>query len=233
MNENILEIKNLTKFYANIKAVDNVSFEVPKGRIVGLLGPNGSGKTTIIKIINDLIHDYRGDVAVDGGKIGIHSKSVISYLPDIMHIPQQFTPRECIGIFRDFYGDFDTERIHRLLKKLDINPDKSISKLSKGTKEKVALSLVMSRRAKLYILDEPIAGVDPAARDLILKTILDNFDEGSSMLISTHLIDDVENIFDSVILLKEGKIILNDEAENIRQREKKSIDQLFRELFAC
>ncbi len=231
--ENILEIKNLTKSYSGVKAVKNVSFNIPRGRIVGLLGPNGSGKTTIIKIVNDLIHDYDGEVKVDGMPVGIESKSIISYLPDCMHIPEHMTPAECINFFKDFYKDFDSQNAKKLFEQMEIPLNKKISVFSKGTKEKVVLALIMSRKAKLYILDEPIAGVDPAARDLILKTILNNFEEGSSMVISTHLINDVENIFDDVIFLKEGEVYLQDEVETIRQKENKSIDQLFRDVFAC
>ena len=233
MNSNILEAKNLSKRYADVQALKDVNITIPKGKIIGLLGPNGSGKTTFIKIVNDLVHDYTGEVKIDGFEPSVETKKIISFLPDTLHLNESYTPSQCADFFHDFYEDFDRENALKLFEKLDLPLNKKISTFSKGTKEKVALSLIMSRKAKLYILDEPIAGVDPAARDLIIKTIIGNFEEESSMLISTHIISEVENIFDNVIFLKEGEVFLQDDVEAIREKEGKSIDQLFRKIFAC
>ena len=233
MKNNILEVKKVSKKYANVQALKDVDITISKGKIVGLLGPNGSGKTTLIKIINDLVHDYSGEVKIDGLTPGVETKKIISFLPDTLHLNENYTPLQCADFFNDFYDDFDRENALKLFEKLELPLKKNISTFSKGTKEKVALSLVMSRKAKLYILDEPIAGVDPAARELIIKTIIGNFEEDSSMLISTHIISEVENIFDNVIFLKEGEVFLQDDVETIREKEGKSIDQLFREVFTC
>ena len=229
----LLSVRNLTKKYNYFPALSNISFDLESGRIVGLLGPNGSGKTTLIKTICGLLQPEEGGVLVMGNPVGVESKKVISYLPDSTYLGTGMTVREIINYFKDFYADFDEVRAYDTLAKLGINASTRLKTMSKGTKEKVQLILVMSRRARLYILDEPIAGVDPAARDYILNTIISNYDRESSILISTHLISDVENILDDVIFLKEGHIVRFSSVDEIRGVEGKSIDGLFREVFRC
>ncbi|MBQ9443902.1 MAG: ABC transporter ATP-binding protein [Lachnospiraceae bacterium] len=229
----LLSVRNLTKKYNYFPALSNISFDLESGRIVGLLGPNGSGKTTLIKTICGLLQPEEGGVLVMGNPVGVESKKVISYLPDSTYLGTGMTVREIINYFKDFYADFDETRAYDMLAKLGINASTRLKTMSKGTKEKVQLILVMSRRARLYILDEPIAGVDPAARDYILNTIISNYDRESSILISTHLISDVENILDDVIFLKEGHIVRFSSVDEIRGVEGKSIDGLFREVFRC
>ena len=233
MNDALLSVSGLTKKYGDMTALNNLSFELQKGRIIGLLGPNGSGKTTLIKIICGLLQPTAGTVTVEGNPIGVESKKVISYLPDTTYLGKSMKVSEIIGFFKDFYDDFDEVRAYDMLGKLGINAEARLKTMSKGTKEKVQLILVMSRRADLYILDEPIAGVDPAARDYILNTIISNYDETASILISTHLISDVENILDDVIFLQEGNIVRFTSVEEIRGVEGKSVDSLFREVFRC
>ena len=233
MNDALLSVSGLTKKYGDMTALNNLSFELQKGRIIGLLGPNGSGKTTLIKIICGLLQPTAGTVTVEGNPIGVESKKVISYLPDTTYLGKSMKVSEIIGFFKDFYDDFDEVRAYDMLGKLGINAEARLNTMSKGTKEKVQLILVMSRRADLYILDEPIAGVDPAARDYILNTIISNYDETASILISTHLISDVENILDDVIFLQEGNIVRFTSVEEIRGVEGKSVDSLFREVFRC
>ncbi len=233
MNDALLSVSGLTKKYGDMTALNNLSFELQKGRIIGLLGPNGSGKTTLIKIICGLLQPTAGTVTVEGNPIGVESKKVISYLPDTTYLGKSMKVSEIIGFFKDFYSDFDEVRAYDMLGKLGINAEARLKTMSKGTKEKVQLILVMSRRADLYILDEPIAGVDPAARDYILNTIISNYDETASILISTHLISDVENILDDVIFLQEGNIVRFTSVEEIRGVEGKSVDSLFREVFRC
>lgn len=229
----LLSVRNLTKKYNYFPALSNISFDLESGRIVGLLGPNGSGKTTLIKTICGLLQPEEGGVLVMGNPVGVESKKIISYLPDSTYLGTGMTVREIINYFKDFYADFDETRAYDMLAKLGINASTRLKTMSKGTKEKVQLILVMSRRARLYILDEPIAGVDPAARDYILNTIISNYDRESSILISTHLISDVENILDDVIFLKEGHIVRFSSVDEIRGVEGKSIDSLFREVFRC
>ena len=233
MNDALLSVSGLTKKYGDMTALNNLSFELQKGRIIGLLGPNGSGKTTLIKIICGLLQPTAGTVTVEGNPIGVESKKVISYLPDTTYLGKSMKVSEIIGFFKDFYDDFDEVRAYDMLGKLGINAEARLKTMSKGTKEKVQLILVMSRRADLYILDEPIARVDPAARDYILNTIISNYDETASILISTHLISDVENILDDVIFLQEGNIVRFTSVEEIRGVEGKSVDSLFREVFRC
>ncbi|NLW16862.1 MAG: ABC transporter ATP-binding protein [Firmicutes bacterium] len=233
MSEVLLEVKNVSKRYGHNMALQNVSFDIGADRIVGLLGPNGSGKTTLIKIVNALLADYEGHVSVCGHRPGKESKKLVSYLPDKMALPTWLTVSEALDLYNKFFTDFQLTRAHGLLDTLKVAQNKRIGELSKGMQEKLMLVLTMARRAKLYVLDEPIAGVDPAARDLILSTILDNFTEGSSILLSTHIISDVETIFDDVIFLKEGQVNLLGEAETLRSQYGKSIDQLFREVFKC
>ncbi|MDD3840688.1 MAG: ABC transporter ATP-binding protein [Clostridia bacterium] len=232
-SKNLLKISNVTKRYGKQTALKDVSFNIQSGRIVGLLGPNGSGKTTLIKIINGLLADYTGDVRICSNNPGVKTKSVVSYLPDKMALPEWLKVEQTLHVYADFFEDFDCERANHLLESLKLPKNKRISELSKGMKEKLLLVLTMCRRAKLYILDEPIAGVDPASREVILSTILNNLAENSSILLSTHIISDVETIFDDVIFLKDGKINLLGQAESLRTEHKKSIDQLFREVYRC
>jgi ABC-2 type transport system ATP-binding protein len=229
----LLEVNSLTKKYGNLTALNNLNFELESGHIIGLLGPNGSGKTTLIKIICGLLQPTSGSVMVEGNPVGVESKKVISYLPDTTYLGNAASVQETIDFFMDFYEDFDQDRAYDMLGKLGIDPSARLRTLSKGTREKVQLILVMSRRADLYILDEPIAGVDPAARDYILNTIITNYDEKASILISTHLISDVENILDEVIFLKQGEIVRFCGVDEIRSNEGKSVDALFREVFKC
>ncbi|MBQ6574951.1 MAG: ABC transporter ATP-binding protein [Lachnospiraceae bacterium] len=229
----LLQISSLTKKYGTLTALNDLNLELESGHITGLLGPNGSGKTTLIKIICGLLTPTSGTVTVKGNPVGVESKKVISYLPDTTYLGKSSSVEEIISYFRDFYEDFDENRAYDMLQKLGIDPRSRLRTLSKGTKEKVQLILVMSRRADLYILDEPIAGVDPAARDYILNTILTNYDENASILLSTHLITDVENILDEVIFLKQGSIVRHSTVDEIRTSEGKSVDGLFREVFKC
>ncbi len=229
----LVTCKDLTKVYGKKTAVDHISFELESGHIIGLLGPNGSGKTTIIKMMNGLLVPTSGELYVKKLPIGIESKKVISYLPDQTYLNMNSTVQEVIDYFKAFYPDFEEERTKQMLNSLQIDPKDRLKSMSKGTKEKVQLILVMSRRAELYVLDEPIAGVDPAARDYILQTILTNYDPEASILISTHLISDIENILDQVIFIKEGKICLQANVDDVRAEQNKSIDALFREVFKC
>lgn len=230
---NLVEFKNVNKSYGKKLALDDVSFSIKKGKIVGLLGPNGSGKTTIIKLINDLLVEDNGSILIEGNKPGIDTKKKVAYLPERTYLNMNVKVTDLLKYFEDFYDDFDINKATELLKKLNIDGNDKLKAMSKGTKEKVQLILVMSRKADLYVLDEPIGGVDPAGRDYILETILTNFNEDSSLLISTHLISDIENILDDVIFIKNGKIVLNENAENIREKTGKTIDSLFREEFKC
>lgn len=230
---NLIEIKDLTKSYGKKEALKNISLTIEPGKIYGLLGPNGSGKTTLIKIINNLLTPTSGEIKIKGNNPGIESKKIISYLPERTYLNMNFKVKELLDYFEDFYDNFDRKKALTLLKRLDINPEDKLKTMSKGTKEKVQLILVMSRKADIYILDEPIGGVDPASRDYILETILSNFDNKASMIISTHLIQDIESILDNVIFINKGKIILNDKADNIRTERNQTIDQVFREEFKC
>lgn len=229
----LIDAKDLTKNYGKKTAVDHISFSIEGGHIIGLLGPNGSGKTTLIKMLNGLLTPTSGTLYYKGNPIGVESKKHISYLPDHTYLNMSQRVSDVISYFKDFFDDFDENRAYDMLKKLQINPSDRLKTMSKGTKEKVQLILVMSRRADLYILDEPIAGVDPAARDYILDIILSNYDPDASILISTHLIADIENILDEVIFIKNGQICLSSSVDDIREKEGKSIDALFREVFKC
>ena len=229
----ILDCQNLTKFYGNKIALDNLNLTLEPGKIIGLLGPNGSGKTTFIKLLNGLLTPDKGQVLINGMKPGIDTKKIVSYLPERTYLGSWRKVCDIIDFFHDFYEDFDKSRAYDMLQKLNINPSDRLHSMSKGTKEKVQLILVMSRRANLYCLDEPIAGVDPAARDYILSTILNNYEENATILLSTHLISDVENILDDVIFIQNGRIRLTDSVENIRFQQGKSVDTLFREVFKC
>jgi len=229
----LLQCKHVSKTYGRVHALSNVNLEIESGRIVGLLGPNGSGKTTLIKMIMGLLTPTTGDILVKEHPVGIESKKVISYLPDRTYLSDYKTVEQTLKLFADFYEDFDYDRAVKMLNDLNIDRNLKIKTLSKGNKEKVQLVLVMSRRADLYILDEPIAGVDPAARDFILYTILSNFSDNASLMISTHLIADIENILDDVIFLKDGEIHTISSVDELREKEEKSIDAIFREVFRC
>lgn len=229
----LLECKNLTKRYGKQTALDNISLQVDSGHIIGLLGPNGSGKTTLLKLIAGILSPTSGELYVKEEPIGIASKKLISYLPDHSYLNDWMKVTEIIRFFDDFYEDFEAERAYDMLSSLQIDPNRKLRTLSKGTKEKVQLILVMSRKADLYLLDEPIAGVDPAARDYILNTIISNYDENASIIISTHLISDIENILDEVIFIRNGSIQLQSSVDDIREKDNKSVDALFREVFKC
>ena len=229
----LLKITNVTKKYHHFKALNNVSMTLESGKIIGLLGPNGSGKTTLIKIINGLLKDYEGEVLVDGKNVGIDSRKIISYLPDENYFQDGMYIKDVLSIFSDLYEDFDKENCLTLMNRFKLDKGMKIKEMSKGMKEKFQLSLVMSRKAKLYILDEPIAGVDPAAREVILDVILNNYEEDALVLISTHLISDLETIFDDVVFLKDGEIVLHQSTEDLRLERKQSIDEAFREVFRC
>ena len=229
----LLEVKNINKTFDNKEILKDVNFSIPNGKIVGLLGKNGAGKTTIIKLINDLLTPTSGEILVNGKNIGVESKKVISYLPERTYLNKQMRVSEVIDYFSDFYDNFDAEKAKKLLKDLDLDINQRLTKMSKGMQEKVQLVLVMSRNADLYILDEPLGGVDPATRDYILDTILSNFNEEASVIISTHLISDIETILDEVIFIDKGKIILQSDADKLRNKEKSSIDEIFRRMFKC
>lgn len=233
INDNLLEFINVTKKFSNKTALDNVSFAIQPGKIIGLLGPNGSGKSTSIKMINGLLQPDSGQVLIKGNTPSIESKKIISYLPERTYLNDWMTVSQILSFFEDFYEDFDSNRAKEMLTSLGIDENAKLKTLSKGTKEKVQLILVMSRKAELYVLDEPIGGVDPAARDYILSTIIQNYSESSSILISTHLIQDVEKILDDVILINNGQIYMTGSVDDIRSENGISIDNLFREVFRC
>lgn len=229
----ILECSGLTKRFGAREALSQVDLKIERGRIVGLLGPNGSGKTTLIKLASGLLTPTSGAVFIDGRKPGIDTKQIVSYLPERTYLNDWMRVSDIISFFKDFYANFNAVKAYEMLHKLGINPQDRLKTMSKGTKEKVQLILVMSREADLYLLDEPIGGVDPAARDYILDTILSNYNENASILFSTHLIADVEKIFDDVIFINQGEIVLADSVDHIRQEHNKSVDELFREVFKC
>lgn len=229
----ILEVKNINKSFDNKKIIDNVSFDIESGKIVGLLGKNGCGKTTIIKMINDLLTIDSGEILVNGQKISEETKKIVSYLPERTYLEPDYTVAQVFTLFEEFYKDFDRKKAEKLLKDLDLDINSSLSKMSKGMKEKVQLILVMSRHAKLYILDEPLGGVDPVTRDYILQTILSNFDDGASMIITTHIVSDIEKILDDVIFIDKGKIVLTGNADELREKEKSSINDIFRRTLKC
>lgn len=229
----LLKIKNLSKSYGNKKVLQNINLTINQGKIIGLLGKNGSGKTTLIKLINDLLTKDSGEILVNGNPIGVSSKSIISYLPERTYLDKEMTTEEVVKYFKDFYKDFDDKNAYKLLKDLGLDINQKLSKMSKGMQEKVQLVLVMSRNAKLYILDEPLGGVDPATRDYILDTILSNFNEGASLIISTHLIMDIEKILDEVIFINNGQIALVSDTDDLREKENASIDAIFRRMFKC
>lgn len=230
----LVKIKGLTKSYDKRKnALDHLDLTIPSGRIIGLLGPNGSGKTTLIKLLAGLLMPNEGEILICGKEPGAETKAVVSYLPERTYFRSSMRVKELIEYFQDFYADFRPERARELLGNLKIDENASLKTLSKGTKEKVQLIMVMSREARLYLLDEPIAGVDPAARDYILRTIISNYNEDATVILSTHLISDIEQILDEVIFIKAGRILLQDSVGNIREQQGKSVDAYFREVFVC
>lgn len=229
----ILECRGVTKRFDATTALHQVDLSIEKGRIVGLLGPNGSGKTTLIKLINGLLMPTSGEITIAGNAPGVETKRIVSYLPERTYLNDWMRVSEIIDFFTEFYDNFRPKTAYSMLEKLHINPGDKLKTMSKGTKEKVQLILVMSRQAELFILDEPIAGVDPAARDYIINTIISNYDQEATIILSTHLISDIENILDDVIFIREGKIQLVSPVEDIRFKEGKSVDTLFREVFKC
>ena len=231
MNDMLIESWGLTKSYGRKTALSGVDLSVGRGKIVGLLGPNGSGKTTLIKLLCGLLQPTAGTLAINGQSVGPETKAVISYLPDRMYFASWMRAVDLFDLFRDFYRDFDHEKAVAMCRSLGVEPRDRLKTMSKGTKEKVQLALVMARSAQLYLLDEPIAGVDPAARDFILRTILTNYNEEGTVLITTHLIADIEKVLDEAIFLKEGRIMLHETVDNIRETQGKSVDALFREIF--
>ncbi len=229
----ILECRNLTKAFGRSQALSGINLNLKHGNIIGLLGPNGSGKTTFIKLANGLLTPTMGEILIDGKKPGIETRKIVSYLPEKTYLNDWMRVHQIIEFFKDFYDDFKSEKAYDMLKKLNINPNDRLKTMSKGTKEKVQLILVMSREAELYLLDEPIGGVDPAARDYILETIINNYNEKATVIISTHLISDIEKILDHVIFIKDGQVVLTSTVDDIRDQNGKSVDALFREVFRC
>ncbi len=228
-----IEIENLTKAFGTKVALDGVTLSLEKGQIVGLLGPNGSGKTTMIKILTGLLTPNSGEVRINGMKPGVETKEVVAYLPDRNALPDYMTSEQLIRMYSDFFVDFNKEKAERMLGELGVDMKQEMRRMSKGTKEKLQLCLVMAREADVYLLDEPIGGVDPATRDYILKTIISNYNEEAVVMISTHLIQDIESVLDDVIFLKEGRVVLHDQADAIREEKGESIDKVFREVFKC
>ena len=233
MNEIVLEIKGISKSYGKKEALNNINLSIERGKIIGLLGPNGSGKTTLIKLINGLLTPNEGEITVDGNRIGNESRLAVSYLPDKTYLPDWMKVSDIFKMFTDFYGNFEIEKARDMLGRLNISEGERLKALSKGNKEKVQLILVMSRNAKLYLLDEPIVGVDPAARDYILNTIITTYNPDASVIISTHLISDIEKVLDEAIFIDSGQIVLHDTVDNIRENMGKSVDGYFREVFKC
>lgn len=227
----ILRCNSLSKSYGKVLALNNITLTLESGKIVGLLGPNGSGKTTLIKLINGLLTPTSGEITVNGNEIGVESKKDVAYLPDNSYLNSWMTVKQIVEYFCDFYEDFRPELAYEMLQRLNISPEHKLKTLSKGNKEKVCLILVMSRNAKLYVLDEPIAGVDPAARDYVISTIINNYNPEATVLISTHLISDIEQVLDDVIFIKNGEIVLHKAVDAIREEYSKSVDELFREVF--
>ncbi len=229
----LLEISGLNKSFDDKEILKDINLSISKGKIVGLLGKNGVGKTTLIKLINDLLTPTSGEILIKGQKIGVETKKIISYLPERTYLNKQMKVSEVISYFEDFYENFDSTKAKKLLKDLNLDINQKLSKMSKGMQEKVQLVLVMSRNADLYVLDEPLGGVDPATRDYILDTILSNFSENASVIISTHLISDIEKILDEVIFIDKGQVVLQSDADKLRKKEKSSIDEIFRRMFKC
>ncbi|WP_392486847.1 ABC transporter ATP-binding protein [Haloimpatiens sp. FM7315] len=230
--EYILSSKNLNKRYFTKVALRDVNFNIEEGKIVGLLGPNGSGKTSLIKIVAGILRQSSGEISICGHKPSAYTKGIVSYLPDKEYLYKWMSIDDAIKLFKDFYEDFDEKKADELLKFMKLDRNLNVKELSKGMYEKLTLALVLSRKAKLYVLDEPLGGVDPVAREKILDAIINNYTENSSMLITTHLVKDIERVFDDVAFIKEGEIILKGNAEELRVKNEKSIDELYREVFA-
>ncbi len=233
MNEFVLEVKEISKSYGKKPALTNINLNLEPGKIIGLLGPNGSGKTTLIKLINGLLTPNSGEILVDGEPIGSDSKIAISYLPDKTYLPDWMKVSDMFKMFKNFYSNFDVDKARDMLRRLNISENERLKTLSKGNKEKVQLILVMSRNAKLYLLDEPIGGVDPAARDYILNTIITSYNPDASVVISTHLISDIEKILDEAVFINNGQIVLHETVDDIREKYGTSVDGYFREVFKC
>lgn len=232
-NPVVFEARGLCKSFDSKAALSGVDLSIYRGKIIGLLGPNGSGKTTLIKLVAGLIQPSAGEIRINGKPIGTESRLAVAYLPDKSYLNDWMKVRELVEMFDEFYSNFDAERAHRLIADLGISEDTRLKALSKGNQEKIQLILVMSRRADLYLLDEPIGGVDPAAREYIINTIIGSYDENAAVIISTHLINDIENILDEAIFLKNGKIAIFDNCDRIREQSGKSLDAVFREVFRC
>lgn len=233
MSDIILEVRDLTKSYGPKTALNGLNLTLEKGKIIGLLGPNGSGKSTFIKLCNGILQPTKGEILIGGHEVGVETKKIVSYLPERTYLDDNMSPVQMINFFSDFYEDFDADKAFDMLSSLKVNPKDKMKTMSKGTKEKVQLILVMSRQAKLYMLDEPIGGVDPAARDYILRTIISNYNPEASVIISTHLITDIEQVLDEVIFIQNGDLKLHKTVDEIRSIEGKSVDALFREVFRC
>lgn len=230
----LVQIAHVMKHYGMKKMIfQDLNLNIVSGKIIGLLGPNGSGKTTLIKLLSGLLSPVQGTILIDGKEIGPETKAIVSYLPERTYFNESLKVRNLVNMFKDFYADFDEERAYKMMQLLNLDPETVLKKLSKGNKEKVQLIMVMSRRAKLYLLDEPIAGVDPAARDYILNTILTNYDPNATIILSTHLIYDIEKILDEVIFLKNGEIVCHKDADELRVEKGMSVDEIFREVFRC
>lgn len=229
----LLELKNINKSFGNKKVLTDLNIKIPKGKIIGLLGKNGAGKTTLIKLINNLLTPTSGEILINGKQIGVESKRIISYLPERTYLDKSMKVCDAVKYFSEFYANFDSAKAYKLLDDLGLNKSSKLSKMSKGMQEKVQLVLVMSRNADLYILDEPLGGVDPATRDYILDTILSNFNKGATVIISTHLISDIERILDEVVFIDNGRIALYGECDELRQSQNGSIDEIFRRMFKC
>ncbi len=229
----LLECKNLNKSFGKKSVLEDINLTIQKGKIIGLLGKNGTGKTTLIKLINDLLTPSSGEVLINGAAPNTESKKIIAYLPERTYLDKSMRVSEIIKYFADFYDSFDCDKAYKLLEDLGLDANQKLTKMSKGMREKVQLVLVMSRKADLYILDEPLGGVDPATRDYILDTILSNFNEGASVIISTHLISDIERILDEVIFINDGEIVLHSDCDTLRREQDGSIDEIFRRMFKC
>lgn len=229
----LFECRNLKKNYGKKEALKGIDFQLESGQIVGLLGPNGSGKTTLIKLANGLLTPSEGEILICGNKVGVETKKVVSYLPERTYLNNRMKVKDMICYFQDFYEDFDSKRAYSMLEKLHINAEDKLKTMSKGTKEKVQLILVMSRDADVYFLDEPIGGVDPAARDYILNTIITNYNPNSTIIISTHLISDIEKVLDDVVMIRNGELVMHKRVDDIREEYGKSVDEVFREVFKC
>ena len=229
----LYQVSALTKFYGAKAALNNVTFGVEPGRLVGLLGPNGSGKTTLLKISAGLLQATTGQVLIDGQEPGPYTKAVTAFLPDRMALPTEYRVQDAVAFYRDFFSDFDTAKVHAMLADLKLEPGQRIGAMSKGTQEKLQLCLTMGRQARLYLLDEPLGGVDPAAREYMLRTILCNYNEDAAVVISTHLIEDVETALDEVLLLKDGALLAHQNVDELREESGKSLDEYFREAFRC